>query len=200
VRRGRTLALPPIADSGCARQPGMVRSAHHDEDQGRPTPADALCRGGTGSDYLSAGLSPGSTRFITLMWYAVLADAVALVHFLFVLFVVAGSLLALRWPRAAWFHAPALIWALFVECAGTLCPLTPLENRLRVLGGESGYNDDFVSYWLLSLLYPASITRSLQMTLGGSLFLLNVCLYTWIWTKRRPKPVSLSTRTGKIAT
>ena len=134
------------------------------------------------------------------MWYAVLADAVALVHFLFVLFVVAGSLLALRWPRAAWFHAPALIWALFVECAGTLCPLTPLENRLRVLGGESGYNDDFVSYWLLSLLYPASLTRSLQMTLGGSLFLLNVCLYTWIWTKRRPKPVSLSTRTGKIAT
>ena len=133
------------------------------------------------------------------MWYAVLADVVALVHFLFVLFVVAGSLLALRWPRAAWFHAPALIWGLFVECAGTLCPLTPLENRLRVLGGESGYHEDFISYWLLSLLYPASLTPSLQMTLGGSLFLMKICMYTWIRNKLRANPVSLSTRTGNIA-
>lgn len=123
------------------------------------------------------------------MWYAVLADAVALVHFLFVLFVVAGSLLALRWPRAAWFHAPALMWGLIVECAGALCPLTPLENRLRVLGGESGYNEDYVSHWLLSLLYPASLTRSLQVTLGGSLLLLNLCLYAWIWSKRRREPL-----------
>lgn len=128
------------------------------------------------------------------MWYILLADAVALVHFLFVLFVTIGSLLALRWPRAAWFHAPALIWGLIVECAGTMCPLTPLESRLRVLGGDAGYSDDFVSHWLLPVLYPASLTRGLQMTLGGALLLLNVCLYAWILTKRRPGPASAPTR------
>ena len=128
------------------------------------------------------------------MWYVLLADVVALVHLLFVLFVMAGSLLALRWPQAVWFHAPALIWGLIVECAGTMCPLTPLENRLRLLGGDSGYSDDFVSHWLLPVLYPTSLTRGLQMILGGLLLLLNVCLYAWILTKRRPERASSSTR------
>jgi hypothetical protein len=129
------------------------------------------------------------------MWYIFIADAVALVHFLFVLFVAAGSLLALRWPRAVWFHAPALIWGLIVECAGIMCPLTPLENRLRVLGGDSGYTGDFVSHWLLPILYPPSLTRAGQTALGASLLLLNVCLYTWILTKRRQEPASSSTST-----
>ena len=120
------------------------------------------------------------------MWYIVLADAVALVHFLFVLFVVGGSLLVLRWPRTVWFHGPALVWGLIVECAGTLCPLTPLENALRVLGGESGHSEGFLSYWLLSLLYPASLSRGLQMMLGALLLLFNLSVYGWIWTKHRP--------------
>ena len=119
------------------------------------------------------------------MWYAIFADAVAFVHFLFVLFVAAGSLLILRWPRAVWFHAPALAWGLIVECTGTMCPLTPLENRLRVLAGESGYSEDFVSHWLLPVLYPPSLTPGVQIMLGGSLLLLNLCLYAWVWTKRR---------------
>lgn len=122
------------------------------------------------------------------MWYVFLADAVALVHLLFVLFVTAGSLLVLRWPRAVWLHAPALVWGVIVEFAGTTCPLTPLETRLRVLGGELGYTDDFVSHWLMAFLYPASLTPGLQTALGGLLVLLNLCLYAWIWTKRRAQP------------
>src|SRR5262245_34609462 len=103
------------------------------------------------------------------MGYVLLADIVTLLHFLFVGFVTFGSILALRWPRALWIHAPALVWGLIVEFSGAICPLTPLEHRFRVLGGEAGYGEDFLSHWLLTLLYPESLTRGLQIGLGASL-------------------------------
>ena len=65
------------------------------------------------------------------MLYRVLADALVACHFGFVLFVVLGGLLVLRFPRAAWFHLPAAVWGAWVEWTDTLCPLTPLENHLR---------------------------------------------------------------------
>jgi hypothetical protein len=114
------------------------------------------------------------------MPYVLLADAVALLHVLFVLFVIFGSIFVLRWPRAMWVHAPALVWGIIVECAGMTCPLTPLENRLRLLGGEAGYDEDFLSRWLVTILYPASLTRELQIALGTLLLLFNIGLYTWI--------------------
>ena len=126
------------------------------------------------------------------MGYILLADAVALLHALFVLFVIFGALLALRWPRAIWAHAPALGWGLLVECTGLICPLTPLENRLRVQGGEAGYTEDFLSHCLLSILYPEFLTRELQFVLGGFLLLLNLSLYAWIWRK------SLARCTGSL--
>jgi hypothetical protein len=89
-------------------------------------------------------------------------------------------------------HAPALVWGLIVECSGTTCPLTPLENRLRRLGGESGYSEDFLSHWLLMILYPASLTRSVQFVLGALLLLLNLGLYWWIWRRRLHRSDSLS--------
>ena len=122
------------------------------------------------------------------MWYIVLADAVALIHVLFVLFVVFGSLLLLRWPRAAWLHGPALVWGLIVEFSGVTCPLTPLESRLRALGGESGYSEDFVSHWLMAVLYPESLTRGLQIAMGSSLLLLNIGIYVWIGRRSRNSP------------
>jgi uncharacterized protein DUF2784 len=121
------------------------------------------------------------------MLYVVLADLIAIVHALFVLFVIFGSLFVLRWPRAAWLHGPALAWGLAVECVGTTCPLTPLESRLRALGGESGYNEDFLSHWLLTLLYPEFLTRGLQISLGASLLMLNACLYAWILGAHRSR-------------
>jgi hypothetical protein len=131
------------------------------------------------------------------MWYVLLADGVAIVHFLFVVFVVAGSLLVLRWPRAIWFHGPALVWGLIVECRGIMCPLTSLENRLRLLGGGSAYTEDFITHCLLPLLYPPSLTRGLQITLGASLLLLNLWLYAWMWAKRRPRTGSSAARAGR---
>jgi hypothetical protein len=119
------------------------------------------------------------------MRYQLYADAIACIHLLFVLFVMFGSLFVFRWPRVIWLHLPALAWGLIVEFSGAICPLTPLESRLRVMAGEAGYTDDFLSRGLLTVLYPEQLTRGLQIALGTSLLVLNLSLYALIWRNSR---------------
>jgi hypothetical protein len=118
------------------------------------------------------------------MLHRVLADAVVLLHLLFVAFAVAGGLLALRWRWMPLAHLPALAWAAWVELSGRICPLTPLENALRAAGGEAGYPGGFVEHYLLPVLYPAALTRELQWTLGVSLVLFNGVIYALVWWRR----------------
>lgn len=117
--------------------------------------------------------------------YSVLADAVLVLHFGFVLFVVCGGLLALRWPRVAWLHVPAAAWGIAVEFAGWLCPLTPLENHLRARAGEFGYGGDFIARYLLPVIYPEGLTREAQITLGLAAFALNAAIYSLVLRGRR---------------
>ena len=115
---------------------------------------------------------------------AVLADATALLHLAFVVFVVLGGLLALRWPRAAWLHLPAVAWAAWVELAGWSCPLTPLENRLRAQAGRGAYAESFVEHHVLPLLYPAALSREAQIALGAGALVLNAAVYGFVWVRR----------------
>ncbi|WHZ16318.1 MAG: putative membrane protein [Nitrospira sp.] len=119
------------------------------------------------------------------MWYRLGADFVLLIHLAFVLFVVAGGLLVLKWPRLAWLHLPAVVWGALVEFTGWICPLTPLENSLRALGGESAYGSDFSGRYLLPVLYPTGLTSDLQVVLGTGLLAANVALYSWLWRRRK---------------
>ena len=118
------------------------------------------------------------------MIYLRLADAVVIVHLLFVLFVVGGGWLAVRWPRLIWVHLPAAIWGAAIEFAGWICPLTPLENWLRHRGGELGYTGGFVQHYLLPALYPASLDRPMQWFLGGAVLLINALAYWRLWRLR----------------
>ncbi|MCS6287868.1 MAG: DUF2784 domain-containing protein [Nitrospira sp.] len=111
------------------------------------------------------------------MWYRLLADLILLLHLTFVLFVVTGGLLLLKWPRLAWLHLPAAIWGAIVEYTGCVCPLTPIENTLRVMAGESAYGSDFIGHYLLPLMYPAGLTRNIQILLGTMVVLVNVTIY-----------------------
>lgn len=117
-----------------------------------------------------------------------LADAVVIAHLVFVLFVVLGGLLVLRWPRLAWVQAPAAVWGAWIEFAGWICPLTPLENRLRTWAGEPGYTTGFVEHHLLPILYPASLSRELQWALGGLVVLINGAIYVALFRRRRQAP------------
>jgi hypothetical protein len=113
------------------------------------------------------------------MAYALLAHGVVLIHLAFVLFVALGALLVLRWRGWAWVHSPCVLWGAWVELAGWVCPLTPIENRFRELAGLGPYGGDFVGRYLLPVLYPSGLTRGAQVTLGALLVLLNAALYLW---------------------
>ncbi|MDD3249122.1 MAG: DUF2784 domain-containing protein [Smithellaceae bacterium] len=116
--------------------------------------------------------------------YHLLADAVIVVHFLFILFVVAGGLLTLHRPRAAWLHLPAACWGAFIEFAGWICPLTPLENHLRWLGGEASYTGDFVARYLIPVIYPVELSAFTQYILGGLVIAVNLMIYGYIFRRR----------------
>jgi hypothetical protein len=115
------------------------------------------------------------------MMYPLLADLVLIVHLAFVVFVLCGGLLVLRWRWIAWLHLPAIAWGAFVEFSGWICPLTPLENWLRAQGGETAYRSDFIAQYLLPVLYPGDLTRDLQLLLGTVVVILNTAVYWWLW-------------------
>jgi hypothetical protein len=94
-----------------------------------------------------------------------------------VVFVVTGGLLVLRWPRLAWLHLPCALWGAWVELSGWICPLTPLEISLRVAAGEAGYKGGFLEHYVIPMLYPAGLTRGIQVGLGVAVLVVNVAAY-----------------------
>jgi hypothetical protein len=113
------------------------------------------------------------------------ADAVIAVHLAFILFSVLGGLLVGCWRRLAWLHVPAFCWAAALEFWGWTCPLTPLENWLRERGGAGSYETGFIEHYLLPLIYPAALTREMQIVLGLLVLALNLSLYGWLLLRRR---------------
>jgi hypothetical protein len=114
-----------------------------------------------------------------------LANAVVLLHLVFVLFVVFGGLLVIRWPRMAWLHLPAVVWGVAVELFGWYCPLTPLEHTLHEQAGGAAYEGDFIARYLLPVLYPDGLTRTAQIALGLFALAVNAAIYTAAWRRRR---------------
>ncbi|HXI99138.1 MAG TPA: DUF2784 domain-containing protein [Gemmatimonadaceae bacterium] len=119
------------------------------------------------------------------MIYRALADLILALHLVFVLFVVLGGLLVLRWPRTAWLHIPAAVWGVLIEYTGWICPLTPLENSFRTRGGEAGYSGGFIEHYIQPVLYPAGLTRGTQIVLGSFVLLLNLSAYGILLTRAR---------------
>jgi hypothetical protein len=113
------------------------------------------------------------------------ADLIVALHFAFVVFATLGGLLVMRWPRVAWAHIPAVLWAAYVEFSGTICPLTPLENRLRAAGGLPTYEGGFIDRYIMPLLYPAGLTRETQLWLGIALVGINATAYWYAFGRRR---------------
>lgn len=119
------------------------------------------------------------------MVYRLAADALVLLHGLWLAFTVLGALLVVRWPRVMWVHVPIVAWGAVVEFTGWVCPLTPWENSLRRLGGQEGYAGGFIERYVTAILYPEGLTREIQIGLGVGVLVLNAGLYWWVWRKRR---------------
>ncbi|HSH30462.1 MAG TPA: DUF2784 domain-containing protein [Thiohalobacter sp.] len=111
------------------------------------------------------------------MIYHWLADLVLFAHLVFILFVMLGGLLVLRWRGAVWLHLPAAVWGALVEIFSWPCPLTPLENALRARAGETGYAGGFIEHYLPPLIYPGWLTPDIGLVLGAGVIVVNLCIY-----------------------
>lgn len=121
------------------------------------------------------------------MFYRLMADILVVLHLAFVAFVVLGGIPVAFRPRWAWLHIPVATWGALIEFTGWVCPLTPLEVRLRVMGGEAGYSGGFVEHYLLPVLYPTGLTRTHQLGMGAFVVVLNLVIYGWAWRRWRGK-------------
>jgi hypothetical protein len=119
------------------------------------------------------------------MLYGILSDIIVLIHLFFVLFAVLGAVLVI-WRRwFVWLHLPAVLWAIWIELTGGVCPLTPLENWLRNRAGQGGYPGDFVEHYLMPILYPVGLTRNFQILLGLMVISINAALYGYLYYQHR---------------
>lgn len=119
------------------------------------------------------------------MLHSLLADAVLLFHFAFILFVGGGGLLWIWWRRAPWLHLPIAAYGVWIELSGNICPLTPLENSLRRMAGEQGYSGGFIEHYLLPVIYPSGLTREVQLVIAALVLVLNLTIYGLVWRRRR---------------
>jgi len=119
------------------------------------------------------------------MMYSLLADLLLVLHAIFILFVVFGSLLVLWRPGFAWIHVPAALWGILIEFQGWICPLTYLENDLRAVAGTEGYSGGFIDHYLVPLVYPSGLTHHMQIQLGLVVLFINAVIYILVWRKSR---------------
>jgi len=118
------------------------------------------------------------------MLYSALAKAVLVLHAAFVVFVLFGGLLARRWRRLPWLHLPSVLWVILIELNGWICPLTPLENRLREAAGAQGYSGGFIEHYLLPLVYPPGLTPALQALFAAIVTGVHIAVYGLLWRTR----------------
>jgi hypothetical protein len=119
------------------------------------------------------------------MYYLLLADLVVLLHLAFIIFAVFGGIIIIWWRKVLWLHVPAVLWSGWIEFSEGICPLTPLENWLRAQGGQAAYAIDFVGQYIIALVYPASLTRRIQVVLGAIVIIVNVLIYGYVFIIRR---------------
>lgn len=143
-------------------------------------------------------MADGSTTSSPTFWLLA-ADALLLLHVVFVAFVIVGLILILvgglrnwSWVRNAWFrlgHLVAIAVVVLQSWFGVICPLTTWEMALRHKAGDAVYSGTFVSHWLEFVLYyraPAWVFAVCYTVFGA------LVVSSWFWV--RPRPFGRSAR------
>lgn len=117
--------------------------------------------------------------------YPWLADAVVILHLVFIVYGLLGGLIGL-WRRwAILLHLPLAIWVSAIEFTGWTCPLTPLEKWLREQGGVKSYSGGFVERYLIPPIYPLGLTPQVQIVLGLIALGANLLVYGYVFYRWR---------------
>ena len=119
------------------------------------------------------------------MLFRLLSDVVVLLHLVFILFAVLGGIFVIWWRRILWLHLPAVAWAAWIEFSGGICPLTYLENWLLVKSGLGGYHGDFITHYIMPVVYPPNLTRQIQITMAAGVIIVNIVIYAFVIINRR---------------
>lgn len=118
------------------------------------------------------------------MLYRIGADLVLLVHFLFAAFAVFGGVLAIYNSAWSWLHIPVVLWSSIVNLMSWTCPLTPMENALRIRAGQSGYSGGFIQHYVGRAVYPRGMPRRLELVAGISIVVGNALVYAGVlWSR-----------------
>jgi len=118
------------------------------------------------------------------MLFQLAADFIIVLHFTFILFVLVGGILVLKWRWLIWLHLPAVIWGALISFMGWICPLTPLENMLRQAGGGEVYLTGFIEQYIVPLIYPSGFNHEMFVAIGLFVVVVNVIVYAFIFNKR----------------
>lgn len=85
--------------------------------------------------------------------YNVLFELTVLVHFIWILFLIFGSLIGIRYKPVKYIHIAGLGFAIFLQVLRLDCPLTDLENYFRKKAGLKTYEEGFITYYLEKVVY-----------------------------------------------
>lgn len=111
------------------------------------------------------------------------ADAVVLLHLLWIVFLILGAFPGRRRAWVKWTHLGALAYSIALQGFGWICPLTHLEAGLRRLGGAQPYEGTFIRHYLEQLVY-AEIPRAALF--AGTLIVVALSLWLYFGPRRRP--------------
>lgn len=99
--------------------------------------------------------------------WRVLADAVVVIHYGFLLYLIVGGFLAWRRPALIWPHAVAAIWAVLILTTHVPCPLTAAQNYFRGHIGLAPLREGFIQVYVRGTLYPARAETVVQLLVGA---------------------------------
>ena len=119
--------------------------------------------------------------------YELLANLTLVIHLIFILFVVFGGLFFFIFSKIIYIHFPALIWGIYIELTGSICPLTYLENWFLYQGGLTTYSNNFINNYLFPIIYPEGLTTDIQTYIGITLIVINIFIYGLIFKNLKKK-------------
>lgn len=118
-------------------------------------------------------------------YFEIFATLTLLLHFSFILFVIFGALLILKFSKIIYFHIPAVAWGVYIELSHSICPLTHLENYFLKKAGKDQYSIDFIENYVFKIIYPPALNYEIQTYLGVILIFVNLVIYYYIVKKSR---------------